>query len=744
MSRSERIPAAQWDTHKERIRSLYIDQDKTLDEVMEDMFQSYGFRASMRGHYQTVAIIEVVQGQDIALVEQLLQAGADPNTLVPSGLFALRIAIGNQDLEMVKTLLDGGADPDFLCGNKQLDAVKNARKHLLVSGLDEAMCLSVPIRTAVGRGNTTIVESLLVAGASIDGYIDPDSLGDLVCGLWGLEDASRTALQTAMIERDVPMVELLLMRGASANAGHHTVPSPLQLACQLNEPAPQKTDLVTLLLKWGADVNAPAAHQEGMTALQAAIETGRMDLARLLLHSGATISAELSNEDGLAWLPTAEPGHLEMIPHLQCRQKEMALGLQAAVQSGSTLDVRQLLDDGADINKESSGISLLCESIRQNDHRMFDFLLSNGIDPDPPGADQTLLCAAISRRSRYMMQSLLRAGADVNRQSIRKPPESLFSFPEEVFWPDRCYTPIIAAVKAERADLVQMLVEAGANVNPPNSHSTLSPLLLAIHDEIWQVAYLLLHHGADPNATDPEDGAAAIHKVLLTFSSCKIEMCKVLIEFGANASAASSIGSPIQLACAQYNAQAETHALIQAFVDAGADVNAPPTEEFPMTALQKSIETSRDGTVVEKLLSLGADIHAPAFWDDGITALQAAAKRGNIDLINKLISLGADVNALPAVRYGATALQFAAMNGNIKIAMLLLEKGAHINAPGSKVRGRTALEGAAENGRLDMVYLLLENDDEVDLIEERCQEAAEYAEDEGHHVLAKLLREWKP
>ncbi|KAF5006771.1 hypothetical protein FDECE_6859 [Fusarium decemcellulare] len=701
----------------------------------------------MKGGYQRLPIMEAVRHRDIALVEQLLQAGADPNTFVRSGLFALHVAIHNQDLEIARALLDGGADPDFLCENKQFNAVKSARERPLGSGEEFwATRLSAPIRTAVEKSNTAILQALLVAGANIDGYIDPDPLNGLAGVVWKLnelEDASRTALQTAIIKRDVPMVELLLNRGAGANAGHHTVPSPLQLACQLKEPAPQKTDLVTLLLKCGADVNAPAAHQEGATALQAAIETGRMDLATLLLHSGATINTELWNEDGLAWLPAAESENSGMMPHLQCLQKKMAVDLRAAVQSGSTLGVRQLLDAGADINGVEDGHSLLCESIWREDRTMFDFLLLNGIAPDPDGADQTPLCAATSRRNRYMMQSLLKAGADVNRQSIHKPPERPLSSLDYVFWPTGCYTPIIAAVRAERADLVQMLVGEGANVNPPNSHSSPSPLLLAISYETWQIAHLLLHHGADPNATDLEDGAAAIHKVLRTDSVYRADMCEVLIEFEANVNAASSIGSPIQLACVLYDPYEDTDTLIQALVDAGADVNAPATEGFPMTALQKASEVNNNNAVISLLLDLGADIHAPAFWKGGMTALQIAVKSENVELIKKFISLDVDVNAPPAREMGATALQFAAMKGNIKIAMLLLEKGACINAPGSEVGGRTALQGAAENGRLDMVYLLLENDDEGDLIEERCQAAAKYAQDEGHFVLAKLLREWK-
>ena len=63
-------------------------------------------------------------------------------------------------------------------------------------------------------------------------------------------------------------------------------------------------------------------------------------------------------------------------------------------------------------------------------------------------------------------------------------------------------------------------------------------------------------------------------------------------------------------------------------------------------------------------------------------------------------------------------------------------------APAEK-HGRTALEAAAENGRLDVLHLLLQNDNDPEMLAERCEEAAELAEEEGHRVIARILREYK-
>ncbi|KAF4464467.1 hypothetical protein FALBO_8695 [Fusarium albosuccineum] len=46
MPQAPRIPKAAWEAHKDRICTLYLVEDKTLDEVIQYMEQEHGFRAS--------------------------------------------------------------------------------------------------------------------------------------------------------------------------------------------------------------------------------------------------------------------------------------------------------------------------------------------------------------------------------------------------------------------------------------------------------------------------------------------------------------------------------------------------------------------------------------------------------------------------------------------------------------------------------------------------------------------------
>ena len=201
---------------------------------------------------------------------------------------------------------------------------------------------------------------------------------------------------------------------------------------------------------------------------------------------------------------------------------------------------------------------------------------------------------------------------------------------------------------------------------------------------------------------------------------------------------------------------------VRTLLQLGADVNAPPRfcdaycskglnglreDQFVgfsryTTVLQKACCQNNE-EIIDIFLGAGADVNAPGSPEGGLTALQAAASIGNLDRVQKLLQKGADVNAPASEEGGITALQAASIGGHLAVVILLLHKGADINSARSPIDGRTALEGAAEWGRLDIVHLLLENDHEMKGFHDRCEDAAIFAEKEGHNVIARILRNYR-
>jgi len=103
---------------------------------------------------------------------------------------------------------------------------------------------------------------------------------------------------------------------------------------------------------------------------------------------------------------------------------------------------------------------------------------------------------------------------------------------------------------------------------------------------------------------------------------------------------------------------------------------------------------------VEKLLARGANVNAPDA--DGDTPLHGAAQGGDVEIVRMLLDKGANVNAKNKV--GGTPLMWAAVYGNHDAAQLLLNRGADASAKDAE--GNTAADWAARNNRDELVQLL--------------------------------------
>jgi uncharacterized protein len=131
------------------------------------------------------------------------------------------------------------------------------------------------------------------------------------------------------------------------------------------------------------------------------------------------------------------------------------------------------------------------------------------------------------------------------------------------------------------------------------------------------------------------DGMTALHWAAFQDD---LEMTRMLLAAGAGVKAATRDGAitPLLLACTGGNA-----AIIQAILDAGADVNSANA--------------------------------------NGTTALMSASSAGNPDAVKLLLDRGADIKAKEHA-HGQTALMFAAALNRSAVVKLLLQRGAEANA----------------------------------------------------------------
>jgi FOG: Ankyrin repeat len=233
------------------------------------------------------------------IVTDLLNAGADPNRkdeFLSEGThsFALIDAVVYELSEVVRLLLEAGADPDTPDseGFTALDYAESAEDPeilQLVREYSNKKSIHVQLYEAVQNNQLKKVQELLNAGA------DPNR---------------SVALLTSVNQRNIEMIKLLLNSGANPNPEPHHDNTPLstavwnndiELATLLLEAGAKPgrtvypeiwmavengyTDMVRLLLDYGADPNAPWTEDE--TLLQAAKKAGFAEIAEMLAAAGA-------------------------------------------------------------------------------------------------------------------------------------------------------------------------------------------------------------------------------------------------------------------------------------------------------------------------------------------------------------------------------------------------------------------------------------------------------------------------
>ena len=119
-----------------------------------------------------------------------------------------------------------------------------------------------------------------------------------------------TLLHDAALKGYVPIVELLLRKGADVNALNGSGGTPLHDAALGGH-----VEAASLLLGRGASINAQEV-ESGNTALANAASWGRLNLVNLLLDKGA--DAKLKNKAGKTALMLAlENGHEETVERLR-------------------------------------------------------------------------------------------------------------------------------------------------------------------------------------------------------------------------------------------------------------------------------------------------------------------------------------------------------------------------------------------------------------------------------------------
>ncbi|GBG27853.1 Ankyrin repeat and KH domain-containing protein 1 [Hondaea fermentalgiana] len=419
------------------------------------------------------------------------------------------------------------------------------------------------------------------------------------------------AVAYAISEDMISTAELAIQRNAPL--GNYGGKTPLMYVCAKGLSstvallALESIKAVGLLIEAGADLDLQ--DDDGDTALICACVDGHSDMAKLLIQSGANIS--LCNK-------------YRESPVASCCASGMSSVAELLIERGAKMSFH---------TKESATTSFL-EAVAADTAVMVHAMLERGVKLDLKRVDGALLLAVqkgCTESAQVMIEA--RFGVDFRNENgdhplsvaVEKGDETIVSLlvqrgvPMDLAFDksSRPRTPLMEAARLARADLVSLLVDAGAMVDEISSD---------------------IRHDAD-------DGPASAQRFTRRYSM-------------------SSATKRLRLCARRSRSTLEK-----------TDDMEGPARDLGRSALMYACEVEDGAAATEVLLASGA--HSELQDLRGESALSLAAGNDRSDTVALLVGAGAQVDSRN--ERGRTPLMIACLNGSVEVTEILIDGGAQVD-----------------------------------------------------------------
>ncbi|RBR23071.1 uncharacterized protein FIESC28_04066 [Fusarium coffeatum] len=686
MPQAPRVSKAEWEAHRALITDLYINQNRTLDEVIEYM-AALGFCPSRPQWIRKINVNWKLRKNSTkeewqhasSLLSKRKENGKDTD-LIMNG----KIVSSKKRMKELKRYSTLQTDQILNRGNaRKLQTSRTSHASLqqhdpkLLLNEDNACSSilnyvpkSVSVPDVVSRTIETVDEMfpmlsdhhakeksqwpiwiqvfqalLLISTNNIWHKIETsftflDSFVDLV-----LPKGYRGGLETLLIETKEIHGELAT----------HLLFSVLKF------DSPESSKLMRFLLRSGVSPNSThpksSFGSRWWTALHEAVYQNSQESVKILIEFGANPHPDSNT--------TSYRSHLDMAPeHLR---------------DYSIMHLPSAVDNGIRSNDHdhSYGVPPLFLALRNGSLHCAAVLLDAGADPNycHPLLFTALHCA-IGMANLGMVRLLIKAGALPNIRPLERLTTPLPSVAK--LQKKTVLSPLQAAVRSKSLPIVEYLLYSGArpemardlkkcrNYKPYYANSVETGLQIAASAGDLEMMCLLLTSDANPNFRH-RDTPTALQIVC---------------------------GSPSMSPLERYNA---TLMLLQH----GADINASPVPRGGRTALQAAVEAD-DYRVAEVLLHEGADPNAPAM-EAVIKCGSQALNRLLIEKVNHEVAL----DSRDEETYLTRDLELAVSAGNIALLKSIFTRGDDRNFSVSVEDAERAVKAAIVKGSLSLVQELL-------------------------------------
>jgi len=418
--------------------------------------------------------------------------------------------------------------------------------------------------------------------------------------------------------------------------------TPLLIAAENGQ-----TEIVDLLLKKGADINARdrtngAPLSQGNSALILAAAMNHLDTVQLLLAQAKKPDVLLKEREGKTafWFAVANE-NLEM--------------------------VKLLYSHGSKINlPDKTGASVLTTTVLHKKYDVLDFLVSNGAD----------INKADNKGYTPLMEAI--AWKNKNQAVVVKYLEKFLTFKPRLNHVAGDYSALHEATHYGFVEAIGLLLDNGANINLLSPASGRTALYVAAMSKNIAAAKYLISRGAKIEIQDKAGYTPLTAAVIVTDP----EMVQALIEGGAVINTGSSASNLTPLVMAAGNPDPFKHKsyikIMNILLDNKADIDFAASDG--RTALIAAAMCADQKQALEKVsLLLDRGAKPDMVKHGGETALMLAAGRGNDKVAELLVEKGADVNLKNGA--GETAMSYAKRSGKTAIIALLESKGAKPDAP---------------------------------------------------------------
>ncbi len=241
---------------------------------------------------------------------------------------------------------------------------------------------------------------------------------------------------------------------------------------------------------------------------------------------------------------------------------------------------------------------------------------------------------------------------------------------------ERGFTPLLWAVYGGHLDMIELLIDRGADVM--YKHAAFgSAADLSFHGECQRgysgVTEYLVSKGVafDPNGIGPR----GLNRLRVAVMLGGTDMVRWLIDREADVDAASPRDGRVALLWAAQKGHLD---IVIALIDAGANVDV--VDSTGITPIQWAVENGHVD-VVESLLNAGARLDLRE-TTSGQGLMHKVSIYGHVDIARLLLTNGTEVN--PKDNSQNTPIYYACKYGNEQLAGLLVNKGAHIDDCGDK------------------------------------------------------------